>query len=107
LPPVVLQNDTSPEVGKAVAHFLCSVDDNFELDIRRRVEIEDKAAGKGGIAGLVVPGMELDARTLRYGRQTLDTIDLHIGLAIAGDRDLLKQALNARSSFKTVGEVRV
>ena len=62
-----------------------------KFDIRRRVEIENKAAGKGGVAGLVVPWMELDAGTLRHGRQTFDTVDLHIGLAVAGDGDLLKQ----------------
>jgi hypothetical protein len=35
--------------------------------------------------------MQLHTGTLRYSRQTFQTIDLNIGLAVAGDGDLLKQ----------------
>jgi len=78
-------------VGKAIAHFLCGVDDDLEIDIGGRVEIEHQAAGKCRIARLVVPGMQLDAGTLSYGCQTLNSINLHIGFAVARDGYFVKK----------------
>jgi hypothetical protein len=79
------------KVEKAIAHFPCSVDHYFEIDVRRRIEIKNEAAGKGGIAGLIVPRMQLDAGTLRYSRQTLDSVNLYIGFAVARNGYLFKQ----------------
>src|SRR6202012_6249590 len=71
-----------PEFGKSVTHFLGTLDHSLERHIGCRIQIEDKPARQRRLARLVVPGMKFDAGALRNGRRSLDTINLHVRLAV-------------------------
>jgi hypothetical protein len=94
------------ELRQAVAHFLGGIDDEAEANVRRRIEVEDETAGKGRVTGLVVPGVQFDARSalrrpnLRsdqsahkvFGRRTPRLLETEVGPAL--HRMPLEEALS-------------
>src|SRR5690606_845970 len=73
---------------QAVADFPRGLDHHLERYVGRRIEVEDQAARLLGLKGLAVPRVKLKSAGLGGGDQSLDTIELDIGLAIPPDLDL-------------------
>src|SRR3954453_12218406 len=73
------------EVLEPVAYVLGRLDHLGEIDVRRRVEIEHQPARRVRLVGRTIPWMQFEPRDLRDRGQTLDAVDLQIGLAVAGD----------------------
>jgi hypothetical protein len=65
--------------------------DGPEVDVWRRVKVENQAARLLRQERLVIPGMELDAADLGDRNERFDAIELEIWLAIAPDGDLADQ----------------
>ena len=78
-------------VCKTLLHLPGGVDHLRELDIGRRVEIEDQPARHLGFIRRAVPGVQLEAADLRYCGEAFDAIDLQVRLAIAEDFYKLEQ----------------
>ena len=79
----VLRGAPSISLAAAITALECSTSGAGSRSNTRR-------PGISGCPGWLFHGMEFDGRDLRSGDQTLDTVDLDIGLAVAldfGDRD--------------------
>ena len=61
------------------------VDHIVEIQVGRRIEIEDEAAGYFGAAGRAIPGMQFQRPGLGGGDQRFDAVDLQVRLAVAAD----------------------
>ena len=72
---------------ESIADFDGAGDDRIESNIRRRIQIEDQAAGDFGIAGRAVPGMKLERSDLCGRSERLDAIDLHVWRLVAAHLD--------------------
>src|SRR6266404_1687653 len=78
-----LAKGDKPEGLEPVPHFVGSGDYAIKLYIRCRIEIEHQSTRSIGIARLAIPRVNLEAGSLRNGRQTFDTIDLKVRFAVA------------------------
>src|SRR6185312_10311135 len=79
-----------------LAHFARGLDHRLEVDIGRRVEIEHQPFRDLRLLRRAVPRMQLQRGNLRKSSQPFDAVDLHIGLAIAGDPRKADQAGETR-----------
>ena len=71
-------------VRQPLPHVLGGLDDIGKLDVRRGIEIEHQAPRCVVRIRGAIPGMQLQPADLRHRRQSLDTINLQVRLAIAG-----------------------
>ena len=96
LPPVVLQKATSPRASQSLADLARGVHDVVEVDVGCGIEVEHEASRHLRIAGLAVPGMQLDAAHLRDRDQPLDTVHLQVRLRVAAYFHQLQQVRRPR-----------
>ena len=86
LPPVVLQKLTRPSSSRRSRISRAASTTVAKGTSGTRIEIEDQAAGHLRLLRRAVPGMQLERADLGDGRQTLDPVDLQVGLLVAEDR---------------------
>jgi hypothetical protein len=91
-----LQKAIETERFQPFAHFAGCLDHGRESHIGPWVEIEYKPTRHLRPPWLTVPRVQLQGGNLRDGRQTLDTINLQIGFAVAKHGHEFKQTRCAR-----------
>jgi len=85
-----LAEANKPQVFEPVTDFTCGLDDGGKLHIRTRIEVEDQPSWHFRLVGLAVPRVKFDAADLGNRSQSLDTINLQIGLLVVEDGDELQ-----------------
>ena len=73
------------ERSQALTHLTRSIDHSGECNIGRRIKVEHQPSRHIGFVRRAIPGMKFESADLRDSDQTFDAVDLHIGLAVAGD----------------------
>src|SRR5271169_3973670 len=89
------ETDQSERV-EAIAEFARALDDGAEIEVRRRIKIEDQPSRHFGRIRLAVPRMQLERGDLGDGDQSLDGVDLQVRLMIARDFYELEHLRHAR-----------
>src|SRR5262245_30566993 len=74
------------EFLQTLPQLLRGCDHHMKCDVGCRIEIEDEASRDRWVKGLAVPGVIFNRGQLCHGHQSLDAVDLDIGLPVAGYR---------------------
>ena len=96
LPPVVLQNGTSPRLSRRSLSSRRRLDYPGKGQLGRRIQIKHEASRSIRRSRRAVPWMQLDPGDLRYGRQSFHAVNLKIWFRVAGHGDQMKETGGTR-----------